>query len=634
MRRRPFAPSFRRASWPVLAAALALFPFPAPAALAQPAAASPAAPVAAQAEMARIPAVARVIEAGSTRAVVQGPGVADLVPRMPVWILEFMPGNRPGLLLAEGVVVSIFADRAVVEVAEKDVQALRPGALVEPRWQAEARLYRGAVQAMPGRDGAPGVKADAHAMRGRHRSPPTVSWGSPLWIEVALEGPADKAFALWRMGAVGPFTEIELQPKGDGLFGGWLPLSPREAAAGEPQPAGTMPEVDSQPGPRERFVQYYVVASGPAGRVPVAGHPAEPLNVAIAGMPEREHETRVSHGPVDRATHKKPLVLTAEVNMRFTRPTLFYRARGSGSFQALPMTLVQPELYRAEIPARSVVTPGLAYYIAVTDEKGIVRDGFGSNRSPHNVEVLQPQILSNEENRNELSLVYAFAQFGRDNDVYHDVGLGLERLFFGFLVARLAGGAMIGLTERDVAAVTKPGQKPTDPLEITTPAHVAPANLRLYRGHAGLDVHLGDYFALSGDLAMALFGAGGGFGFRAGVRIGDEQIAAVSLQLEQIWNTKTEEKVIDQWRATLATPVGDSVRLFGSAIQEKILQRASVDPALRLVVGVEWDATDQVQIEASGGMAGRSATPSGDAAKGESEANIGASAGAAFRVRF
>jgi len=427
-----------------------------------------------------------------------------------------------------------------------------------------------------------------------------VAYGKPMWVEVALDGPAEKAVALYRLGTSGPYAEVSLESKGDGLWGGFLPLREEPGIA---------------------VVQYYLVAVLPAPqatpgspsqavRQAVAGSPGEPLQMRVDSVPEPERERLVVHGPVDRASHRRPLALTAEINKRFSRPTLFYRARGGASFQTMPMAQVQPELYRAEIPARDVVAPGLAYYIAVIDEKGIVRDGFGSNRDPHPVTVLQPQILSEEENRNKLSVAYAWTDFGRDGDRYHEVEVGLERLFFGFLVARLNGGVLAGRVPRQ-----EPGP------DAKAPPIAVDTTLSLYRGRAGLDFHLGDYLSVSTDLAMAIYSQGSGFGYRAGVRIGDEQVAAVSLVLEQIWDPETEEQVVHQWRGTLATPVGDSLRLYGGVVQEAVLRGPAGDAGLRLLAGIELDVGSHLQLDVNGGMAGL-------------QANVGPTVASTVRVRF
>ena len=88
--------------------------------------------------------VARVQTVAGNHIVVQGPAVLQFVPQLPVWIVEDDKG-KPGLLLAEGVVTSVVGDRATIDVGDRDQGAVHTGDLVEPRWKAEARLYKGAL---------------------------------------------------------------------------------------------------------------------------------------------------------------------------------------------------------------------------------------------------------------------------------------------------------------------------------------------------------------------------------------------------------------------------------------------------------------------------------------------------------
>jgi|GEM_PF-3158172 len=545
--------------------------------------------------LAQVARQTKVVDIRGTRLVVQGHDVPDYVPRMPVWILEPDANGAPGLALAEGQVVSVHGDRATIEVADKDAKGLRTGLLVEPRHVAEARQYHASPKVMPGSK-APAVKDKSGpmepAIRGRHRSAGSVRWGAPLWVEVVVEGPADKTFVLWRLGNAGPYAELALERKGDGLFGAFVPL-------GEPDPSF-------------RVVQYYLVAQGTAGRVAVAASPADPISLSIDAVPDRAGDTLIMHGSVDRASHHKPILLVAEVNKRFKKAMVFYRARGTGSYVSVPMEPFGPEQLRAVIPARDVVAPGLAYYIAVVDEKGIVRDAFGSSRSPQHVSVMQSQILSNEENRNQLSLRYMFTDFGTADDRYHDVELGLDRLFFGFLIARLSGGLITGRSIRFLES--QAGQQATR--QLLEP------KFSLYRGRAGIDLHLGDYVSISGDLSVAIYSGGSGLGFRAGGRLGDEQVAAIDFSMERIWDQRTGDRVVDLLRGTLSAPVADGWRVFGAVVQDRVLQMLDAPKGLRLLGGVEVDLGSHVLVELTGGLAGRN----GDA--------IGPTGGGGMKLKF
>jgi hypothetical protein len=534
-------------------------------------------------------AEARVQSVTGRHIVVQGSAVHQFVPHLPVWIVEDDHG-KPGLLLAEGEVTSVVGDRATVDLAERDPGSVHTGDLVEPRWKAEARLYRGALptSSEPGHKDASADKPSEPQVRVRHRRPETVLWGKSLWLEALLEGPADKLAVMYRLGESGPYTELAMASKGDSLFGVQVPIVTKVASEGEPEPS-------------VRVLEYYLVAFGgtTAARVGVAGNPAEPLRVTIESAPEPPTEELVQHGPVDRGSQHKPLEITGEVNKRFVKPTVMYRARGSGAYLRLPMHQQGAETWVAEIPARDVVAPGLAYYITVVDEKGVVRDGFASSRSPQNVTVLQPQILSNEENRNQLTLGWQHVDFGAVDDRYDEFEVGIERLFFGFLIARINGGYLTGRAVHGIATTT------TDPAGKETTAVVqTPELIRMKRGRAGLDLHLGDYVSVSGDVSMAIY-TGAGLGYRLALRLGDEQVATIDGMVEKIWDLKTGNKFVDVYRGSLAVPVAESWRVQGTAVFESVLQTSSDDKALRLLLGVERDLGEHLILGVHGGLAGR-----------------------------
>lgn len=545
---------------------------------------------------------ARIQSVNGRHVVVQGSAVHQFVPHLPVWIVEDDHG-KPGLLLAEGTVTSVVGDRATLDVAERDQGSVHAGDLVEPRWKAEARLYHGGVPnlAEPGKK--EGIdKPEPPQVRVRHRVPDSVKWGKPLWLEALLEGPADRLAVMYRLGQTGPYTELPMVSKGDNLFGVQVPVG----------------ETD----PSVRLLEYYLVAgngpataSGPATRLGVAGNPAEPLRVAIESVPEPPTEELVQHGPVDRGSQHKPLEITGEINKRFSKPTVMYRARGSGAYLRLPMHPQGAETWAAEIPARDVVAPGLAYYITVVDEKGVVRDGFASSRAPQNVTVLQPQILSNEENRNRLTLAWQHVDYGSANDRYDEFEVGIERLFFGFLIARINGGYLTG---RAVHGVASTSQDATGK-DVTT-VTPTPQDIKMKRGRAGLDLHLGDYVSVSGDVSMAIY-TGSGLGYRLGLRLGDEQVATIDGVVEKIWDLKTNAKIVDVYRGSLAVPVGETWRVQGTAVFESVLRDTSDDKALRLLLGVEHDVGEHLILGVHGGLAGRQ------------QAN-GPDLGAALRLKF
>ena len=526
----------------------------------------------------------RVVVAEGARVVVAGAQVANWPIGLPIWCSEGT-GDHPGLHLFEARVISVDGPRAALEMAESQQPLVRIAAICEPRFEAEARRWNANTAKLKAESAeSPGAKApSAPSVSVRHRPPARAPWGHPIWLEAVLDGPADKLWLYLRQGNAGPYRELAMQAKGDGLYGLSVTLEERE--------------------PADQFIQYYLIAQGPGAqgqgapvRYGVYANPAEPQVVALDAAPESTHEQLVAHGPADRASHGKPLELVAQINKRFTNPTVFYRARGSGSYRSLPMKPMGAEQWMAMVPARDVVVPGLAYYIAVMDEKGVVREGFGSSRYPHSVTVLQPQILSEQENRNRVTVRYGYSDFGAAGDRFQQAEASLERLFYGFLIARLSAAGWWGDSQR----LTAIGDT-SDPAKTVLAMKTQP--MRLYVGRAGLDLHLGDYVATSADLSMGSYKGGSGLGYRALARIGDEHVASIELGIEQIWDMDTSAKLLDIKRGTLLVPLGERWRLAASAAQELVLTDAP--EAIRLGVGVEVDLGSSLQLDLSGGATGR-----------------------------
>ena len=511
-------------------------------------------------------------------AVVEGKGVDKFLPLMPLLCFEAING-KPGLQLFEASVLSVSGSAAAIAVPENEAGRIVVGALCEPRFLAEARAYRATLPklAMPeaGKPVENAPPVEALKVRVRHRPPGIAQYGKPVWLEAVLEGPADKLLVYWRMGDSGSYGEQLMAAKSDGLH--------------------TVSLVLLQSDPPPRIIQYYLIAQGATQRHAVFGDPAEPHTVQLDAVPEVREEQLVAHGPIERATHRKPLEVLAEINKRFTRPMVYYRSRGSGTYLAVPMQPAGPEQWRAEIPPRDVVAPGLAYYIAVMDERGIVREGFASARAPQSVHVVQPQILSSESNRNRVSFGFERADHGSPGDRYQHFDASLERLFYGFLVARLSAAVWDGESQvLDVTAIAR---------GTGAPAALVTQPMKLYLGRAGLDINIGDYVGLSADLDMGSFKGGAGLGYRASARIGDEHVASIELAIEQLWNIDKSNQEFDIKKGTLRIPFGDNWRIVASAAQEKILTDAP--KAIRLNVGAEVDVGSHLALVLAGGAAGR-----------------------------
>jgi hypothetical protein len=73
--------------------------------------------------------------------------------------------------------------------------------------------------------------------------------------------------------------------------------------------------------------------------------------------------------------------------------------------------------------------------------------------------------------------------------------------------------------------------------------------------------------------------------------------------MEQIWQTETGDRVLESMCGTLLVPLADGWRLAASAAQERVLTDAP--RAMRVALGLEWDAGARVQLRGEGGVAGR-----------------------------
>ncbi len=534
----------------------------------------------------------RVVRLVGKRVEAQGAAAARWGPGLVVWFSE------RGLTMAEGVVRYRQGARVVIELADGS-PAVSVGAQVEPRWQAEARQYGArpaADEPAKGRSpsagsqgetaGAAARDAAAAARKVWHQPPRQLPWGGKLWLEI-VAGPRVRAPVVrWRVGREGPFRSSPMKAAHDGRW--TARLAPGQT-------------------PRETNVlQYYVGATvAPAGasggaaaqQEVVVGHPARPIAVAINSRPSRRRRSTVDHVPPSRWSHQKPLPLTARIDRRYRAPVVFYRARGGGSFEVARMKQVSPQVWRATIPSRRVVVPGVSYYLAATDEHGITRPVFRTARRPMNVRVTRGRILATDERRNRVSLAWTGADQGTPGDAWQRVDIGLERLFFGFLVGR-------------VGATATWGQGPRLTASDTDAAPVVSAQpINLYGGHAGLELRAGDYLSASGDLLAAIHNGGAGLGYRFGGRIGDEAGAHLSVSWASIHDLDDGAALLKRLRLGLSTPVGQRLRLAGVVVHEDVLQDTS--EALRFQVEATVAVAERLFVTARVGLSGRDADTPG-----------------------
>lgn len=517
--------------------------------------------------------------------IVEGKGVGRWVPGMAVWVSEVADDGRPGLALAAGTVTSVHAQRAVVTLSEP-VQ-LPKGALVEPRFVAEARQYgRGVRDHTAPAGAAERAKRSGPPFQTWHKAPGDVEWGESLWLEVVATPEVSGVTVRHRAGTTGPFATLPMTSGKDGLWTARMPVG------------NTPPDI--------REMQYYVVATiqvpgEKAEQRVIVAHPATPNRVRIQSAPRRPSGQKVDHDPAARWSHKKDLEITAEVDKRYRNPVVHYRQRGGGVYVALAMKQINDQTWRAVIPGQKVVVPGLSYYISVTDEKGVVRDGFRNKRAPYDVHVTRGRILSESERRNVLGLEVDWVGWGGDDDSYMRYDVSFDRLFFGFLVARLGGTMLSG---RSQAAVGTEKVDPDKPNE--TPATVfAGRDMNLLGGHAGAELRLGDYFSWHADLRMGIHNDGAALGYETGVRIGDEMGANLTGRYGTLWDLDSGDPVAEQLRLSLSAPVGSSWRLAGVLLHESVLQDAS--KGLRLQIEATWMMHERVYILGRGGFAGRDA---------------------------
>ena len=526
-----------------------------------------------------------VVERRGHLLIVEGHGVARWTTGLRVWISQVDKNGQPGLVLAEALVRSVHQRRAVV-VLQKATPNLPKKVLVEPRFVAESRQYRRTM-----RLSKPGTVTTVRRVERKplldrtfHKPPSKGEWGESLWLEVVGEANVRDVAVRWRLGRTGPFQTLPMKAAADGMWTANVPVG------------RTPPDI--------RIVQYYVSATvtgtdGKPERRVVVAHPSRPQRVSIHSAPHRPRGQKIDHDAPSRWTHKQPLVLTAQIDKRYRNPVVWYRHRGGGTYQALPMTSISPETWQAKIPARKVVVPGIAYWIGVTDNKGVRRDGFRNKRRPWTVHVTRGRILSEKERRNRMSLSFTRVSHGDKDDTYQEYDIGFERLFFGFLVARLGGNVINGRSP-----ATDPDFKPDPDKPEVKPTYIG-RDANLLGGYAGIEARIGDYFSAHADMQMAIHNDGGAVGYRGGLRIGDEAGANLTGEYGAVHDIDTAEQVLERMRFALSAPIGTSIRLAGVVVNEDVLQDSS--KGLRLQVEGTWILHPRFFLVATVGSAGRDA---------------------------
>ena len=110
---------------------------------------------------------------------------------------------------------------------------------------------------------------------------------------------------------------------------------------------------------------------------------AETRKEEVPPEPEGPAVDTFQHAVIDEAPPGRPIDVSAVIprGRRWT-VTLYFRAAGEGSFNAVPMKARYSELV-GRIPAAKTVGASVQYYIEVKDGKGKVVDRSGRQTSPH-----------------------------------------------------------------------------------------------------------------------------------------------------------------------------------------------------------------------------------------------------------
>lgn len=527
-----------------------------------------------------------VAQVAGRRAEARGAAVQGWVPGMTVWVLE--PGG--GLPLCEATVQFRHGRRAVLQLPES-APTIPLGAVVEPRWVAEARLYGARRPELQANAATTPKKPHSSQWQVWHVPVKSMAWGKSTWLELVASKEVQAPHVRWRVGRRGPFRDTPMTAAADGRW--TASLKPGQTARAS------------------RVVQYYVgaqvtVAGKKTSRVIIA-HAAHPHEIRIDSVPRRRRRAAIDHVPPSRSTHHRALTLSARIDKRYRTPVVFYRPRGGGTFDVLKMTQVTPEIWRATLPKTRVVVPGLSYYIAATDEHGVTRPIFYSANGPRHVRVTRGKILSTEQRRDRLAVAWSQSSHGVDGDAWQRLDIGLERLFFGFLVGRLGATATWGDALRldsTASGAPKLDEKGT-PLLKSQP-------INLYGGHAGLELRSGDYFRVAGDLLVAIHNGGAGLGYRLTAHIGDEAGANLFASLAGIHDVDNGDILLERLRLGLSTPIGRRFRLAGVVVHESVLQDSS--KALRFQAEVTWAVAQRVFITGRAGFSGRDADHPGSTA--------------------
>ena len=143
-------------------------------------------------------------------------------------------------------------------------------------------------------------------------------------------------------------------------------------------------DTDVQPG--QPYYYYFTIVKSDMSE-------SDPSNIATA-TPTDTIPPVITHTPSTSAPPSMPLTLTADVtdNVAVTDVTLYYRGIGETSYTSAAMTNTTGDRYSATIPALSMTSPGVEYYLAAQDGVSTVTDG--RPEYPHQVAVVDKPVLT------------------------------------------------------------------------------------------------------------------------------------------------------------------------------------------------------------------------------------------------
>lgn len=190
-------------------------------------------------------------------------------------------------------------------------------------------------------------------------------------------------------------------------------------------------------------------------------------------------------------------------------------------------------------------------------------------------------------NNNRISTSTEVVYFSPD-DYYNRVQADFTyRLFRGLYAVRFGVGSMNGRGLLD-SWNEELGQMQTLPDDVA-----------FYYGYTQMELRLAPYFSLMPTLQLGLNNSGVGFGFGGNMRIGPE------LGTNIVISGNIANLVGSQVGLSYNHYINERLFLSGRAAWENYVTGSSSDPAVRVLLGLHYDLTRNLQLDLSGGLGGR-----------------------------